>query len=117
MVESIIGAIFVDSGGQLYPCEDFLTRIGFMGYMQRVVNDHIDVVHPRDRLQQLLGSRHTDYNIKKEGAQLFRGELTVDGVVRANVNGCLTKALAMAKLAGMGIEWVTAEHHLDFMPC
>ena len=109
MVESIIGAIFVDSGGQLSPCEDFLTRIGFMGYMQRMVNEHIDVIHPRDRLQQLLGSRHMDYSIEKEGAQLFRGELTVDGVVRANVNGCLSKALGLAKLARMGVEWFIAE--------
>ena len=109
MVESVIGAIFVDSGGQLSPCEDFLTRIGLMDYMHRMVNEHVDVIHPRDKLQQLLGSRHTDYNIEKEGAQLLRGELAVDGVIRANVSGCLSKALAMAKLAGMGIEWFIAE--------
>jgi hypothetical protein len=113
MIESIIGAIFVDSGGQLGPCEDFLTRIGLTGYIHRLVREDIDTVHPRDRLQQLLGSRDVSYNVRYEGTQRFGGELTVDGEIRATVDGCLSKALVIAKLARMGIEWVLAERTLD----
>ncbi|KAK1089592.1 Dicer-like protein 2 [Friedmanniomyces endolithicus] len=39
MIESVIGAISVDSGGQLQPCEDFLTRIGLMEYLERLVGE------------------------------------------------------------------------------
>ncbi|KAK1038715.1 Dicer-like protein 2, partial [Friedmanniomyces endolithicus] len=39
MIESVIGAISVDSGGQLQPCEDFLTRIGLMEYLERLIGE------------------------------------------------------------------------------
>ncbi|KAK1811664.1 Dicer-like protein 2 [Friedmanniomyces endolithicus] len=103
MIKSVIGAILVDSGGQLQPCEEFLTRIGLIEYLERLVGENVDVVHPRDRLQQLSGSREVSYNVKSEGFKRFGGELMVDGVVRARADECSSKALVTAKLARMGI--------------
>ena len=113
MIESIIGAILVDSEGQLQPCEDFLTRIGLIGYLERLVRENVDVVHPRDRLQQLLGSREVSYDVRNEGFKHFRGELMVDGVVRARVDECSSRAFLIAKLARMGTEWLLTEHAPD----
>ncbi|KAK4892582.1 Dicer-like protein 2 [Elasticomyces elasticus] len=113
MIESVIGAIFVDSGGQLQPCEDFLTQIGMIEYLERLVRDNVDVVHPRDRLQQLLGSKEVSYDIESEGSDRLWGELTVDGAVRARTDGCLSKALVIAKLAKMGIKWLHNERSPD----
>ena len=110
MIESIIGAIFVDSGGQLKPCEDFLTKIGLIGYLERLVKENIDVVHPRDRLQQLLPSSEIVYDTECTGKNHFGGELMIDGVVRAKADECPSKASVIAKLARMGIEWLLTEH-------
>ncbi|KAK1809430.1 Dicer-like protein 2 [Friedmanniomyces endolithicus] len=110
MIESVISAILVDSGGQLQPCEDFLTRIGLIEYLERLVGENIDDVHPRDPLQQLSGSRKVIYNVKSEGSKRFRGELMVDGVVRARADECSSKALVTASLARMGIERLLIKH-------
>ena len=38
IVESIIGAIFIDSKGSLEACEAFLERAGVVGYLRRVLD-------------------------------------------------------------------------------
>lgn len=69
MMESIIDAMLVDSRGQLQPCECFLTRVGLIEYLERLVRENVYVVHPRDRLQQLLASRKVGYHVKSEGIE------------------------------------------------
>ena len=43
MVESILGAIFIDCGQELSACRKFLQRLGLHSYAQRLVDDEIDV--------------------------------------------------------------------------
>lgn len=113
MIESVIGVISGDTEANFQPCEAFLTRVGLIEYLERLVGENIDDVHPRDPLQQLSGSREVVYNVKSEGSKRFGGQLMVDGVVRARADECSSKALVTANLARMGIEWLLVKHGPD----
>ncbi|KAL4817898.1 ATP-dependent helicase dcl2 [Aspergillus spinulosporus] len=51
IVESIIGAIFVDSGGDLRACAGFIERLGVVKIAKRILDERVDVTHPIQRAQ------------------------------------------------------------------
>lgn len=50
MVESIIGAIFLDSQGNIPLVRQILYNLGIMPILERVVSEDVDVLHPVSRL-------------------------------------------------------------------
>ena len=71
IIESVLGAIFIDSGGNLLKCLTFLERIGITTYLRRVLNTKVDCLHPKERLGILAGSNKVRYYHQKYG-QIFR---------------------------------------------
>ncbi|KAL4951346.1 hypothetical protein BDW69DRAFT_170234 [Aspergillus filifer] len=57
IIESILGAIYVDSGSDLTPCRGFIERLGLLAYANRVLDGAIDVIHPIERASASL-ARH-----------------------------------------------------------
>lgn len=55
IVESVFGAIYLDSGGDLLACETFAQRIGLLGYIQRISGEDVDLRHPKNILGELAG--------------------------------------------------------------
>lgn len=57
IIESILGAVFVDSGANLGACEQFLEKIGYMKLVSRVTNaqkgGEIQTIHPEAALANL----------------------------------------------------------------
>ena len=50
IVESLLGALFVDSEGDLDLCESFLRTLGLMSVLERVMKDEMIVMPPKNRL-------------------------------------------------------------------
>ncbi|KAK3063940.1 hypothetical protein LTS18_011521 [Coniosporium uncinatum] len=96
MVESLIGAIFVDSGGSLAECHRFIDRIGLSPYMSRVLTGTVDISHPKTALEHLTGFKTVTYNVQLEEIpvdgeeQRYRCTVSVDGMKVANVTECLS---------------------------
>ena len=66
LVESIFGAVLVDSHGSLAACEKLADRIGLMSYLNRVLRDDIDLLHPKTRLGELASSiGKVKYRVRK----------------------------------------------------
>jgi dsRNA-specific ribonuclease len=66
LVESIFGAVLVDSHGSLAACEKLADRIGLMSYLNRVLRDDIDLLHPKTRLGELAsGIGKVKYRVRK----------------------------------------------------
>jgi dsRNA-specific ribonuclease len=66
IVESIFGAVLVDSHGSLAMCEKLADRIGLMSYLNRVLRDDIDLVHPKTRLSELAnGIGKVKYHVRE----------------------------------------------------
>ncbi|KLJ07015.1 hypothetical protein EMPG_17490 [Blastomyces silverae] len=62
LIESVLGAIFIDSHGSLDACTAFLERIGLMTFLRRMlVEEHMDIMHPKQRLGQEVGKMKVRY--------------------------------------------------------
>ena len=61
IVESIIGAIYVDSHGSIPACEIFVRRLGLLGCLERILKDEVDCLHPKERLGHLAVERSVQY--------------------------------------------------------
>ncbi|KAL4985443.1 hypothetical protein BDW68DRAFT_179729 [Aspergillus falconensis] len=51
IIEFMIGATFVDSGGDSVACAGFIERLGLVGIVKRILNERVDVTHPTQRAQ------------------------------------------------------------------
>ena len=69
IVESILGAIYVDTHGSLSDCEGFLEHLGLMPYLRRVLDNEIAVLHPKEELGQLADQDKVRYVLGKEGEE------------------------------------------------
>lgn len=50
IMESIIGAVFLDGGGSIDNAQQIMRRLGILELMERIVRDDMDVLHPVSRL-------------------------------------------------------------------
>lgn len=69
MVESILGAIYIDTHGSLSECQNFLEHLGLMPYLRRVLDNEIAVLHPKEELGQLADRDKVKYILGKEGEE------------------------------------------------
>jgi dsRNA-specific ribonuclease len=61
LIESMIGAIYVDTLGDLERCDAFLERLGLWTILDRVLRDDVNCLHPKERLGHLAVSDRVEY--------------------------------------------------------
>ncbi|KAL9596168.1 MAG: hypothetical protein Q9219_005988 [cf. Caloplaca sp. 3 TL-2023] len=66
IIESLIGAIYIDSHGSLTACEAFLEKLGVMGYLRRLLQGGMALYHPKEELGQLADTETVRYEIFRE---------------------------------------------------
>ena len=66
IIESLLGAIYIDTHSSLPVCERFLEKIGLMLYLRRVMHDHVAILHPKEEVGQLSNQETIKYVIGKE---------------------------------------------------
>ncbi|KAI9707868.1 MAG: hypothetical protein M1820_004474 [Bogoriella megaspora] len=69
LVESVIGAIYLDTNEDIAACEAFVDRLGIFKVMDRLVYDDVDPVHPKERLGVLAVEKRVEYNVEQKGDQ------------------------------------------------
>ena len=109
IIESLVGAIFIDSNGSIEECRAFLGRIGVLRHLERLIQDPaIEVMHPKERLGVVSGDAKITYVSTKtagrDGSARFACVVRVDGEVSAEARDCLSKAEAESRAAEMAIE-------------
>lgn len=80
IVESLIGAVFLDSEGSMEIIEKVLKKLGIMSILEHIVTRDVDVLHPVSRLSLWSqGSGKTiEYDIGQEGGKVYC-RILVDG--------------------------------------
>jgi endoribonuclease Dicer len=68
LVESLLGAVFLDSNGNLDVVRGVLRHLGYMDIMERIVRDDVDVLHPVSRLAIWAAQHELKWEIKTEKA-------------------------------------------------
>ncbi|KAL8734695.1 MAG: hypothetical protein Q9166_001351 [cf. Caloplaca sp. 2 TL-2023] len=66
IIESTMGAIYIDSHGSLAACEAFLERLGVMGYLRRLLEGGVALYHPKEELGQLADTESVRYEVSRE---------------------------------------------------
>ncbi|MCJ1246310.1 Dicer-like protein 2 [Trapelia coarctata] len=76
LIESIIAAIYIDSAGSLPACERFLSALGILPYLDRVLGENLHVMHPKEELGILAGNDKVTYELieklDESGAKTMR---------------------------------------------
>lgn len=61
IVESVIGAIYVDTQGSIEACEIFVRKLGILDALERILWDGVDCLHPKERLGHLAVEKNVQY--------------------------------------------------------
>ena len=56
VVEAIIGAVFIDSGGDFETVKSLAERLGILRVLKRLVTDRVDVTHPVKKLGEAVAA-------------------------------------------------------------
>ncbi|KAI9662216.1 MAG: Dicer-like protein 2 [Bathelium mastoideum] len=86
MVESLIGAIFVDTDGELEACRAFLERLGLINQLRQILSVCMDTRHPREKLQHIAHGHKLEHEWKiSQDGKAFALTIMVDGKAFASV--------------------------------
>lgn len=61
LIESIVGAIYIDSHGSFSACQSFLEKLGMMEYLRRAMDGEFALLHPKEELGQLANQEKVKY--------------------------------------------------------
>lgn len=61
LIESIVGAIYIDSHGSFSACQSFLENLGMMDYLRRAMDGKFALLHPKEELGQLANQEKVKY--------------------------------------------------------
>ena len=102
LVESILGALYIDTRGDLGVCEAFLGKLGVMKQMREMLDGDMEVMSPKERLGIAAGNDNVAYEVKTEtvdGRRVVRCSASVGGQVIATASSCGSRAEAEARAA------------------
>jgi dsRNA-specific ribonuclease len=111
LVQSVIGAIYVDSGEDWSACQQFIETTGMSSYIQRMVRSDYDVAHPRSALQQLAPLAEVRCQRSSDGS--FRCEVTVDEVEIASAESNKSRSEASILASHKAVQMLAKEEMLS----
>ena len=82
IIESIIGAIYIDTQGSIEACEAFLERLGILPYLRRVMEREgegaVAMKHPKEELGVVADTKTVKYEVLRANSE----DDADDGVAR-----------------------------------
>jgi dsRNA-specific ribonuclease len=100
LVESIIGALYIDSGGDLRVCEAFVKRLGILDFMQHMLDHGVKTLSPKERMGIVADQGKVKYvNSLSEDKLSHTCTVNVDDEKVFTVEGCGNKVEAEVKAA------------------
>lgn len=93
LVESSLGAIYVDTQGDIPTCERFLDKIGVLGYLRRVITGEVHLMHPKQQLGQIAVTDTVEYVTSRDNQSEHEGSSDVEAVAKTGRGrfGCQVK--------------------------
>jgi dsRNA-specific ribonuclease len=92
LIESILGALFIDTRGDLSECETFVEKLGIFDLMRRILDEHMETARPKERVGILTDRKTVEYvgsqSKNKEGLWECTCAVMVDGEEIACAEHC-----------------------------
>ncbi|KAK3074852.1 Dicer-like protein 2 [Teratosphaeriaceae sp. CCFEE 6253] len=102
LIESVLGALYIDTHGDLAVCEAFLEKVGVMAQMRSMLDGEMEVVSPKERMGIAAGNAKVKYQItteRIEGRPVVHCSVVVDETIVADSRACGSRAEAEARAA------------------
>jgi dsRNA-specific ribonuclease len=103
LIESVLGALFLDTQGDLAVCEAFVEKLGIFKIMRRILDERVETASPKERVGILAGEKSVEYiaTQTESGEERFGCACTVvvDGEEVAHAEECSSKDEAKARAA------------------
>lgn len=97
IMESILGAVYVDCGGTIAVCERLCRQWGIIPYLERIVREKVSVVHPKTQLG-ILAARYTatiaQQNENGKQADMINGDMSKKAKAVAKVRYNISQIVA-----------------------
>jgi dsRNA-specific ribonuclease len=74
IVESVLGAVFIDSQGDIATCEIFVRQLGILDCLEHILHKGVDCLHPKERLGHLAKDKSVCYTPVKDNEQIKNGD-------------------------------------------
>lgn len=108
MVESLIGAVWIDSGS-FETCTEIVERIGILPYLRRILKDGVHILHPKEELGMLADTESVRYVISSKNGDVNEGRVFlctvfVGDVEVVEVGGGVSQEEVKTKAAEMAVE-------------
>ncbi|KAK3117744.1 Dicer-like protein 2 [Teratosphaeriaceae sp. CCFEE 6253] len=102
LIESVLGALYIDTHGDLAVCEAFLEKLGIMAQMRSMLDGEMEVMSPKERVGIAAGNAKVKYQVNTErieGRPVVHCSVIVDESVVAESRACGSRAEAEARAA------------------
>ncbi|KAI9750626.1 MAG: hypothetical protein M1835_001365 [Candelina submexicana] len=119
IVESLLGAVYLDSKGDDRATEDVAERIGILPYLRRILEEGVELVHPKGILGQMVGNGKLEYVLGvewkgeedggEEGKKWYTCAVKVGGREVVRVGEGMNKKEVKTRAAESAIEVLSAE--------
>ncbi|KAK2591741.1 Dicer-like protein 2 [Conoideocrella luteorostrata] len=114
IVESLLGAVWVDSNS-LEQCESVLEKFGVLKYLDRLIEDRVQVQHPKELLGRWAVSQTVTYDIDVQeaanGDKCFTCRAMIGSRVVAEVSDGVTKEEVKTKAAEAAVRVLSRENN------
>ena len=69
MIEAVLGAVYVDTSGDLKSCEALLARFGILDWVETALRREVRILHPKEELGVVAGNEKVRYQVWIEKAE------------------------------------------------
>jgi dsRNA-specific ribonuclease len=122
MVESLLGAIWIDSGS-FEICTEVVERMGILPYFRRILRDSVNTLHPKEALGMLADTESVRYLISSRSEEVKDGReylctVLVGDVQVVEVSGGVSSEEVTTKAAETAVKILEARkdgnHEINF---
>ena len=117
IIESILGAIYLDSKGSIDACRRFLDKVGLLAYLERLIREpNLEIMHPKEKLGVVSGTAKIKYEASwyhgEDGQERCRANVVLDGEVFAVSDDAFTRLEAETRAAELAVAKLASEKRL-----
>jgi dsRNA-specific ribonuclease len=110
ILESVLGAIYIDSSGNLPACHAFITKLGLFSLLNRFLDEGVQVGFSKERLGLMANEKGVEYIVScnKEGGE-WKCKVFVGKREIVEVDGCVSKEEAEVRGAATAVRVLLEE--------
>ncbi|KAG9856073.1 P-loop containing nucleoside triphosphate hydrolase protein, partial [Aureobasidium melanogenum] len=109
ILESVLGAIYIDSSGNLAACKAFVDKLGLFKLLDRFLDEGVQVGFPRERLGLMANQKDVEYRAWSDGDGEWSCRIFVGQKEVVDVGGCVSREEAEVRGAASAVRVLQEE--------